>query len=117
MAIKRDINGRVGSEKEIDSSWLAKHGPEATRLGLTRDEMLICNQIGVTPEQFAAGKAKRKAGEAVMNGKPLPATFRPAQAKVQSLTPEQLLLCKQLGITPEQFQASSAALRAAGEIV
>lgn len=117
MTIKRDINGREGLEKDIDTSWLSRYGPEAARLGLTPEEMLMCNQIGVTPAQFAAGKAMREAGEAVMNGKPRPAAPRPTPAKVQPLTKEQLLLCKQLEITPEQFLATAAGLRAAGEIV
>jgi hypothetical protein len=113
MAIKRDIYGREGVEKQVDTSWMVYHGPEAIRLGLTQEEMLICNQIGVTPEQFAASKGKSEDTKAIMTGKPLVGAPKPIPAKVQSLTKEQLEMCKQMGITPEQFQKTATGLQTA----
>jgi hypothetical protein len=114
MAIKYDMFGKKCVERQIDASWLARYGPEANRLGLNNDEMLACQAVGITPEQFAASKNRGEAEKAVVSGKPLPPNGpKPEPAKVEPLTKDQLEICKQLGITPEQFQQTAAGLQAA----
>jgi hypothetical protein len=114
MAIKYDMFGNEVVERHIDSSWLARYGPEANKLGLNKEEMLACQAVGITPEQFAASKGRSEAAKAVVAGKPLPA---PAAAKVEPLTKEQLLICSQMGITPEQFQKTTERLQAANKML
>lgn len=104
------------SRKLLDNGWLGLHGKEAAELKLTTAQMEMCRSLGVSPALFKASDDQLKVTEALVNGrepdkellrsKPVDLFQAPKSSSSTDLTANQREMCRQLGITAEQFNQS-----------